>query len=55
MHDFETTLPSPEVDLKVSTGRQEVADLIQTALGMDQADNHEGAQQALDQALDMEP
>ncbi len=55
MHDFETTLPSPEVDLKVSTGRQEVADLIQTALGMDQANNHEGAQQALDQALDMEP
>ena len=55
MQDYETDLPSAEVNLDIKTGSDEVAKLIEGALALDAQNQKDPAMRMIDKALSIEP
>jgi protein O-GlcNAc transferase len=55
MQDYETDLPSAEVNLNIKTGSDEVAKLIEGALARDAQNQKDPAMRMIDKALSIEP
>jgi len=55
MQDYETDLPSTEINLNIKTGSQEVAKLIEGAMELDAQNQKDPAMRMIDNALRIEP
>ncbi len=55
MQDYETDLPSAEVNLNIKTGNDEVAKLVEGAMALDAQNQKDPAMRMIDNALRIEP
>ena len=55
MQDYDTDLPSAQVNLNIKTGSDEVAKLVEGAMALDAQNQKDSAMRMVDKALSIEP